>query len=373
MANAASMPGDPATDPQLDDLRPLVARAVSNRGPWVFGALLAITAVGIFAGLETRRAAVTSPATAIPQASNNGPMIAAPPDLVLNDLAGDPGYNYAYAAPGVPLAPTVPGLPASLFQNAPRGPARDAGFVPGGGMVLPPQPRLVPTGPNNGGSEPYIIPQALPQPPQLPVAPAEDAGSATGQLAGSGASATRLSNPGFTVPQGAVIQAVLETALDSNRPGFARAIVSRDVRGFDGTRVLIPRGSRLFGEYKSDLAQGQRRAFVNWQLLTRPDGVQIRIESPAADPLGRAGIGGNVNTHFFQRFAGAILQSALDIGVGLASRSATNGTVVLGLPGSTQNTQINPNAGEIRPTLTIRNGTSVSVFVARDLDFSSVE
>ena len=373
MAHAAAMPDDLAADPQLDDLRPLVGRAVSNRGPWVFGAVLAISAVGLFAALESRRSTVTSPATAIPQAGTNGPMIAAPPDLALNDLASDPGYNYAYAAPGVPLAPTVPGLPASLFQNAPRGPnnAQNMGVVPGG-MVMPPRPQLVPTGPNMNNSEPYIMPRVVPA-PQLPVAPADDASAANGQLAGSGARATRLSNPGFTVPQGAVIQAVLETALDSNRPGFARAIVSRDVRGFDGVRVLIPRGSRLFGEYKSDLAQGQRRAFVNWQLLTRPDGVQIRIESPAADPLGRAGIGGNVNTHFFQRFAGAILQSALDIGVGLASRSATNGTVVLGLPGSTQNTQINPNAADIRPTLTIRNGTSVSVFVARDLDFSTVE
>jgi type IV secretion system protein VirB10 len=374
MAIPAPVPEDFPADPQTEDLRPMVGRAVSNRGPWVFGALLAISAVGLFAALESRRVTVTSPATAIPQAGNSGPMIAAPPDLVLNELAGDPGYNYAYTAPGVPLAPTVPGLPASLFQNAPRGPngGQNMGIIPGG-TVMPPQPRLVPTGPNLNSSEPFVISRAAPQPPPLPVAPAEDAAAASGQLAGSGVSATRLSNPGFTVPQGAVIQAVLETALDSNRPGFARAIVSRDVRGFDGSRVLIPRGSRLFGEYKSDLAQGQRRAFVNWQLLTRPDGVQIRIESPAADPLGRAGIGGNVNTHFFQRFAGAILQSALDVGVGLASRSATNGTVVLGLPGSTQNTQINPNAGEIRPTLTIRNGTSVSVFVARDLDFSTVE
>jgi type IV secretion system protein VirB10 len=175
------------------------------------------------------------------------------------------------------------------------------------------------------------------------------------------------------VPQGTVIPAVLETALDSNRPGFVRAIVSRDVRSFDGTRVLIPRGSRLFGEYKSDLGTGQQRVFVQWQKLTRPDGVQIALDSPAADPLGRAGIGGKVNTHFWTRLGNALLQSTLDVGVGLATRSAGGGsTVVLGLPGATQ-TLIQPQQENLKPTVTVKHGTSVSVFVARDLDFSTVE
>ena len=176
----------------------------------------------------------------------------------------------------------------------------------------------------------------------------------------------------MTVPQGTVIPAVLETALDSNRPGFVRAIVSRDVRGFDGSRVLIPRGSRMLGEYKADLGQGQKRVFVQWQTLTRPDGVQIALDSPAADPLGRSGVGGKVNTHFWSRFGTALLQSTLDIGVGLATRSAGGDTVVLGLPGSTQ-TLIQPQQQNYRPTVTVKHGTSVSVFVARDLDFSTVE
>ena len=52
--------------------------------------------------------------------------------------------------------------------------------------------------------------------------------------------------------------------------------------------------------------------FVQWQTLTRPDGVQIALDSPAADPLGRAGIGGKVNTHFWSRFGNALLQSTLE-------------------------------------------------------------
>ncbi|MBO0750168.1 MAG: TrbI/VirB10 family protein [Porphyrobacter sp.] len=185
--------------------------------------------------------------------------------------------------------------------------------------------------------------------------------------------AGHLRNPSFTVPQGAVIAAVLETALDSTRPGGVRAIVQRDVMGFDGTRVLIPRGSRLYGEYGSDVGAGQKRALIRWTRLTRPDAVIVNLDSPSADPLGRAGVEGKVNSHFLERFGGAILQSVLDIGVGVATRSVTDNGLILALPGSTQNvTSLQPQR-QIQPTLRVSQGTSVSVFVARDLDFSSVD
>lgn len=199
------------------------------------------------------------------------------------------------------------------------------------------------------------------------------AGAGGSDKAGDGRiSAARFTNPSTTVPQGAVIQAVLETALDSNRPGFARAVVTRDVFSFDGSRVLIQRGSKLFGEYKADLALGQNRALIQWHRLTRPDGVIIDIDSPSADPLGRAGVKGKVNSHFFTRFGSAILQSFLDVGVQLAARKATGDTIIVGLPGSMpQVTVAKPD--EVKPTLTVKEGTSVSVFVVHDLDFTEVE
>jgi type IV secretion system protein VirB10 len=180
-----------------------------------------------------------------------------------------------------------------------------------------------------------------------------------------------FANRSTTVPQGTLIPAVLETAFNSTRPGFARAIVSRDVRGFDGSRVLIPRGSRLIGEYRSDTAVGQKRALINWVRLVRPDGVTIDIGSPATDPLGRGGVKANVNTHFFERFAGAILSSVVDIGLTLAAQSRNN-PVVVALPGAVQGGGLTGGLeGErVRPTLKVPPARSISVFVARDLDFS---
>jgi type IV secretion system protein VirB10 len=100
--------------------------------------------------------------------------------------------------------------------------------------------------------------------------------------------------------------------------------------------------------------------------------VMIALDSPASDPLGRAGITGDVDSRFLARFGGALLQSVLDIGVGLATREVGNG-VILALPGSTQNIAAAAQNQQISPVLRVAQGTSVSVFVARDLDFSSVE
>lgn len=176
------------------------------------------------------------------------------------------------------------------------------------------------------------------------------------------------------VPQGAIIGAVMETALNSDTPGFARAVVQRDVRSFDGSTVLIPAGSRVIGQYKSGIAQGASRIFVLWTRLIRPDGVTIDLASPATDDLGRGGIGGKVNRHFLQRFGGAILTSVLSAGITAAAASASGGsTILVGSAGQASSLASQASeSNDIPPTITSRQGASVRIFVARDLDFSRV-
>ena len=181
-----------------------------------------------------------------------------------------------------------------------------------------------------------------------------------------------MSSQQTTIPQGTLIPAVLETAFNSTGSGFTRALVQRDVYGFDGSRVLVPRGSRLIGVYASDTSPGQKRAFVTWTRLIRPDGVTIALQSPATDPVGVGGVRARVNTHFFERFAGSILQTAMLIGGNLAARSVGD-SVVIALPGSLPGSGATTQATQIPPTLSVRQGTSISVFVARDLDFTGVE
>ena len=186
------------------------------------------------------------------------------------------------------------------------------------------------------------------------------------------AQARRMTGLDRLVPQGAVIGAVMETALNSDQPGFARAMIQRDVRSFDGTSVLIPAGSRVIGQYKSGVAQGASRVFVLWTRLIRPDGVSIELASPATDELGRGGIGGKVNRHFFQRFGGAILTTVLSAGLNAAT-AGSRSTIIVGSAGQAASLAGQAaGSSDIPPTITTRQGAAVRIFVARDLDFSLV-
>jgi type IV secretion system protein VirB10 len=182
--------------------------------------------------------------------------------------------------------------------------------------------------------------------------------------------ASALANRSTTVPQGYLIPAVLETGFDSTKPGFARAVVSRDVRGFDGKNILIPRGSRLIGEYRSEVGEGQKRAIITWTRLIRPDGMTIAMDSPAVDTLGRGGVAASVNTHFFQRLGDALLQTTVGLGSALAQRRISGPIVVLPADGAATVGQALPTNSYV-PTLTVPPGTNISVFVAHDLDFSA--
>lgn len=345
---------DEALPQEPGDARPVVGRTASNRSVWLFAGVMLALSLGLFGALDARRTSLTSPSVTRP-VSQPGNMIAGPPDLAIPpDTASGP-----FGEPGSPVAATL------QFQPAPVAPAIS--------YASPSPPPAYPR-----PSRTYDFPPALPPAPQpafvyqSPPARPTDTAAAKASDQGQRISAGRFENPSTSVAQGTLIQAVLETALDSNRAGYARAVVSRDVTSFDGSRVLIPRGSKLFGEYKADLALGQNRALIQWHRLTRPDGVVIDINSPSADPLGRAGVRGKVNTHFLERFSGAILQSVLDVGVQVAARKATGDTVILALPNSLPQVTAN-KPEEIKPTLKVKAGTSVSVFVVHDLDFTEVE
>lgn len=200
------------------------------------------------------------------------------------------------------------------------------------------------------------------------------------QVAGSSAEAaraTRLSDPSLVAPQGTVIPAILETAINSDLPGFVRAVVSRDVRGFDGTTVLIPRGSKLIGQYKSGVAVGQTRAFVVWSRLLTPEGVSIDIGSPGADRLGQGGLDGETNLHFFRRFGASILLSVLNAGLSAAANHGSNGdntAIIIGSPQQASSIATIALQREIDTptTISVPQGAPIRVFVARDLDFSGV-
>lgn len=190
--------------------------------------------------------------------------------------------------------------------------------------------------------------------------------------------AVKIQHPELLIAQGTMIAGILETAIQSDLPGMLRAIVSEDVYGFDGSQLLIPRGSRLIGRYKSGLVRGQVRVFVMWNRILRSDGVSINIGSYGTDDLGRSGLSGDLDTHFLERFGSSILLSMIDTGMQIGANSLDNqnsATVAIesGQDVSSAAQVALDNSIAIPPTVHVDQGKRIKVFVSKDLDFSSIE
>ena len=338
---------------------PLVAGRAGSSGVWLFGAGLAIVAALLFYALEARRTSLSSPDVLVPTEAGSG-SISSPPELVIPTRRDAPP-DFSAFGPIVPVAPQEFAPPPSFAMppaNPPRRISRPA----------PPPEDFEEFEEEREPSMRETLRRA--SPPVARTAPVTAAERALPEPAGTERKhLARFDNPSTTVPKGTVIHAVLESALDSTRPGAVRAIVSRDVSSFDGSRVLIPRGSRLIGTYNEGISRGQKRALVQWTRLMLPEGKIMELDSPSADPLGRAGVKGRVDTHFFARFGDALMRSILDVGVQAAGRGIGGDTVIVNLPNSAEIT--GSTSQTIQPTLKVRHGTSVSVFVAHDLDFSA--
>ena len=378
------------------DLRPMVAGSGKDWSMWIFGGLLGLLAVVLFVTLNARREERSAPAVltsdlADGQGSGSAvpefpfPEIDAPrsadKDAALNDsLAQLQDEALAYGETPVPLqlAPPVQRVAvAEPMRSTPDvRPQSGQGNAP---QITPfDQPANIPN--NRRPQRVLVYDKGLAPPSSGGSGVAPDAGEGAASASAKGpsrntapASASRHINPALTVTRGTIIPAVLETALNTNHAGQARAIVSRDIRGFDGKRVLVPRGSRLLGEYEAEVTGGQSRILVVWDRLQRPDGAVVMLNSPSADSLGRAGIKGKVRPNFFERFAGALLNTSLDIGAMVAAgQIGGNGAVILNVPNGIRDGNASQSTAPQR-TISVKQGAAISVFVARDLDFGPVE
>lgn len=205
------------------------------------------------------------------------------------------------------------------------------------------------------------------------------------------AKARRIGRIDAMIPEGTLIPGILETAINSDLPGQIRAITSQDVYSFDGRRLLIPTGTRLIGEYQSDVTRGQKRIFVIWTRLLRDDGVSVRLDSIGADSLGRSGLAGIVDTKWRERFGSAILLSVVGasssylIGYGsnqvgsAGGNGETNaeraGELARQTIAQTFSDMANQALSEnlrIPPTINVHQGERIFVYVRQDLDFSAI-
>ncbi len=178
--------------------------------------------------------------------------------------------------------------------------------------------------------------------------------------------------PDRTLAQGSVVQAALQTAINSDLPGNVVAVVSEPVLAFSGERVLIPRGSRLFGQYRSGIDINQKRILILWTRILTPDGISMEIASAGGDQLGRSGLTGLVDTKFMERFGGAALISVIGAAPSVAAEAASDETasVVLESVGEDLQDAVGSVIAEqiaITPTIYVDQGANVTVLVDQDV------
>jgi type IV secretion system protein VirB10 len=120
--------------------------------------------------------------------------------------------------------------------------------------------------------------------------------------------------------------------------------------------------------------QGMARIFVLWTEARTPTGVVVPLSSPGTDELGRSGLAGEVNRHFWDRFGAAILLTVITGAVqGAVNSQNSSGSVVVSPSTSTDvMSEVLRSTVNIPPTVTKAQGDRIQVFVARDVDFRPV-
>lgn len=222
------------------------------------------------------------------------------------------------------------------------------------------------------------------QPGALPGQAQEDDGDLSVALRGTrtdAVSASMLTDRNFLIAKGTFLDCALITAISSTQPGMTSCRLTRNVYSDNGKVLLLERGSIIEGEYKSgQMRQGMERIFVLWTRVRTPKGVAIKLDSPGADELGRSGLQGWVDTHFWKRYGGALLLSLVDASTEYAvakQSSGDQGEATIELDGAGNATQqaaaiALQNSINIPPTLNKNQGDLINIYVARDLDFRSV-
>lgn len=195
----------------------------------------------------------------------------------------------------------------------------------------------------------------------------------------AGSKASLLPHPDMLITKGTIIPCTLQTAINTQLAGFVKCVLPEAVRSTTGNVVLLDRGTTVVGEIQAGLTQGQERVFILWDRAETPGHAIVSLASPGADELGRAGVPGAVDNHFWERFGSAIMlsviQGSLQAGTATASTSGSGtGTYFNNFQSNGQqlaNTSLQSSIN-IPPTLEKNQGDSVSIFVARDIDFSGV-
>lgn len=191
-------------------------------------------------------------------------------------------------------------------------------------------------------------------------------------------------DPNFLIPEGTYIPCSLNTKFTSDVTGRITCTITEDIYSANGAVKLIERGTKAIGTYQGgNLKHGIGRMFVIWTKLRTPDFKLIKlVDSQVVGQLGESGIDGWIDSHFFERFGGALLLSTakdiLKMTQENQNKGNNNTTVDVSTMDETRSAfvaiieKMLENSINIPPTLYKNQGDIIGIMVGRDIDFSKV-
>lgn len=348
----------------------------------------------------------------------NAPQLNAPVDREVNkkaiafivlvgfSLAGLGAFAYQYFTDSEEVQPleraqvvTVPDLPAPdpVVNESPAIPLEDStktGKELTSNTQLPNTPPIEQTNPVSIDTRPPV-PTKIPT--QVPVESTVDEGSSSFVQDGDAAktqntavattNAVRyIHNKDKLLMQGTYLRCVLETKIVSEISGFTSCIITEPVYSASGKHVLLPKGSKIMGQYSSSNPTSGRLGII-WERAITPDGIDITLKSPGVNNLGAAGHEGEFKSHWPSRLASALLISMIsDTFKYAAAEYGPQGETIT----TSSSTISNPYESETADTLkqlaisqlernnsrpntvTINQGSLINIYTAQDIDFSTV-
>lgn len=216
------------------------------------------------------------------------------------------------------------------------------------------------------------------------------------QLSAAAKLVNRIKNPDTLLTRGTYIRCTLESKIVSDVNGYTTCITTEPIYSVNGQRLLIPRGSKVSGQYggngSSARDQSYDRLAVLWERIITPTGLDITLNSPGIDTLGGSGHPGDYDAHWVQRLGAAIMVSM--IGDVFNYQATAHGPKV-------QKSYVDTSTGKVTvvdepfnsktvetiskipekvlaqtinraPTVTINQGEILNIYTAQDIDFSRV-
>jgi len=220
-----------------------------------------------------------------------------------------------------------------------------------------------------------------PQAPSAPSKPAKDSAAESERkeetkspaVARTGAPAAATGKT-YVLFEGTVLETVLINRLDGQFSGPIECLLSNDVYSHDRQHLLIPAGSKLLGETRKVESIGQSRLAVSFHRLIMPDGYSVSLDHfQGLNQIGDAGLRDQVNNHYLRIFGTSLAIGA----IGAVAEGGTSGALTasggdLMRQGFAQSTaqssaQILDRFLNILPTITIREGHRIKVYLSGDL------